>query len=247
MKVNNQLKESYSEQYSSESTLWRMIGARKKVQNIFDITEGFKFEKILEIGAGDGSILQLLDENNFGIELHALEISESGLQKIQSKQIKRLKTANIFNGYNLPFEDRSFDLIILSHVLEHVEHERILLREINRVAKHLLIEVPKDYRYGADKKIKHFLSYGHINLYTPTSLKFLLEVENFKVLREQNRLYHFDVYLFNKKSLLSKTKATITYFIKQLITHTPFDYINHKFINTITLLVKSENSELKIF
>lgn len=245
--VNQNLQEAYKDQYSSESAIWRQLGAKQKFQNIIEITAGKTFKKVLEVGAGDGSILKLLSDNHFAEELHAVEISESGISQIKEKNIKLLKSAQLFDGYQLPFGDKSFDLVILSHVLEHVEHERLLLREIHRVTKHLVIEVPKDYRFGAEHKLAHFLAYGHINLYTPTSLKFLLMTENFKIERQLTRLYHQETFLFGKKSFLQKLKAKLAFYGKSLMINTPFDYINHKFINTITLLVESENKELNIF
>ena len=43
---------------------------------------------------------------------------------------------------NLPFRDRSFDLVIASHVLEHSPDPEAFLRELQRVAKAGYIEVP---------------------------------------------------------------------------------------------------------
>jgi len=56
------------------------------------------------------------------------------------------------NGTSLPFRDKSFDYVICSHVLEHVEHEQLpeLLREIARVGKRFYVELPRvlyDYLY----------------------------------------------------------------------------------------------------
>lgn len=245
--VNQNLQEAYKNQYSFESAIWRGLGAKQKFQNILKITSGKHFNKVLEVGAGDGSILKLLSENNFANELHAVEISESGVTQIKAKNIDSLKSVQLFNGYVLPFEDKTFDLVILTHVLEHVEHERILLREIHRVSKQLLIEVPKDYRFGAEQKLAHFLSYGHINLYTPTSLKFLLMTENFKIQRELIGLYHRDSFLFGQKTFFQKMKGNLAYFGKKLLTNTPFQYFNHKFINTITFLTEAEDKKLTIF
>lgn len=247
IEINQNLQEAYKDQYSSESAIWRQLGAKQKFQNIIEITSGKTFKKVLEVGAGDGSILKLLSDNHFADELHAVEISESGVTQIKAKNIELLKSVQLFDGYTLPFANKSFDLVILSHVLEHVEHERILLREIHRVCKQLVIEVPKDYRFGAEHKLAHFLAYGHINLYTPTSLKFLLMTENFKIERELTRLYHQDTFLFGKKTLLQKLKANLVFYGKLLMINTPFKYVNHKFINTITLLAESENREIHIF
>lgn len=245
--VKDNYRESYSSQYSKETEEWRELGAIKKVKNILEITKGLIFKRVLEVGAGDGSILRFLSNEGFSSELYAVEISESGLLQIESKKIKNLVSAQLFDGYQLPFEDKYFDLVILTHVLEHVEHERLLLREIHRVTKKLVIEVPKDYRSGAEKKIKHFLSYGHINIYTPTLLKFLLLTERFKILNESYKIYDKEIYLFMKKNAITKLKAYLMYYGKLILSNVPLDYFRFKFINTITLLLDAENEEVEIF
>ena len=210
------------------------------------VTKGLSFKKVLEVGSGDGSILQELDQQNFAEELYSVEISKSGVEAIKAKNISSLKEVKLFDGYKVPFEDQSFDLVILTHVLEHVEFERLLLRELKRLAKHQVIEVPKDYRFGVDKKLEHFLSYGHINMYTPSSLKFLVKSEGFRVLQELNGLYSKSNFTYNQTSFVQKTKANLVFFIKTLLSHTPFTSVNHHYINTITLFTEGQKEGLKI-
>jgi hypothetical protein len=54
--VNQNLQEAYNDQYSSESAVWRGLGAKQKFHNILDITTNSSYQKVLEVGAGDGSI-----------------------------------------------------------------------------------------------------------------------------------------------------------------------------------------------
>src|SRR5580704_15704537 len=144
--ISGNVKTAYDEFYNKHDEAWRMLGAKYKAQHIIDVCKSHNFKKVLEVGAGDGSILKFLADQNFAPEYHAVEISESGVAHILSRNINDLLSVQLFDGYKLPFEDNSFDLVILSHVLEHVEHERMLLREIKRVANHCIIEVPLDYR-----------------------------------------------------------------------------------------------------
>src|SRR6185437_14193572 len=148
--ISGSVKNAYDEFYQKHDETWRMLGAKFKAQHIIDVCKGRTFKKVLEVGAGDGSILKYLADQNFAPDYHAVEISESGVEHILSRKIDALRSARLFDGYHLPFEDNSFDLIILSHVLEHVEHERLLLREIKRVASSFVIEVPCDYKTGVD-------------------------------------------------------------------------------------------------
>jgi uncharacterized protein YbaR (Trm112 family)/SAM-dependent methyltransferase len=48
------------------------------------------------------------------------------------------------DGQYLPFADRSFDYVICSHVLEHVEDPKLMLIELMRIAKRGYIETPSE-------------------------------------------------------------------------------------------------------
>ncbi|MGV3686053.1 MAG: class I SAM-dependent methyltransferase [Daejeonella sp.] len=222
--VSAGLKTSYDSFYVGLDEQWRMLSAKYKARNIIDVCAKQQFKKILEVGAGDGSILKYLDEWQFAPEMHALEISQSGVQQIESRKIVSLKSVQLFDGYGVPFGDNEFDLVILSHVLEHVEFERMLLREIRRVSKYVVIEVPRDYRYGVDKRMKHFLSYGHINMYTPTSLRFLVQTEGFEVITDKSSLINPEVTKFNTfinqkkpRNLFRSLKIELEYFVKTVL------------------------------
>lgn len=48
------------------------------------------------------------------------------------------------DGQYLPFADGSFDYVICSHILEHVENPELLIRELTRVASGGYIETPSE-------------------------------------------------------------------------------------------------------
>ncbi len=256
--MNNEIlsadvKSAYDDFYLGRDEQWRMLGAKYKAKNILDLCRGHEFKKVLEVGAGDGSILQHLERMNLFPEMHALEISQSGVDQINFRKLKSLKSVNVFDGYHIPFADNEFDLVILAHVLEHVEFERMLLREIKRVTKHLIIEVPCDYRYGVDKRMKHFLNYGHINMYTPTSVRFLVQSEGFEVLADKVSMIEPEVTKFNTfinqrkaKSILTSLRIDAEYFIKKLIILLSGPRRKESFANACTLLLK-KNGDLDIF
>jgi SAM-dependent methyltransferase len=251
--ISGNVREAYDQFYQDHDRAWRMLGAKYKAQNIADVSKGRKFTKVLEVGAGDGSILHYLDEWNFAPELYALEISESGVEAIRGRNLRSLRSAQVFDGYTTPFKDDEFDLVILSHVLEHVEFERMLLREIKRISKFQVIEVPKDYRYGVDKRMKHFLGYGHINMYTPTSLRFLLQSEGFRVLNDKLSMIHPEVTKFGRfirqkqtKSFLKSLKIDLEFMIKGLAGHIFGKKKREAFTNAYTVLTEKE-TDLQIF
>lgn len=251
-KLNSDVRNAYNDFYLGLDEQWRMLGAKYKALNIIEVCKGHEFKKVLEVGAGDGSILQHLDAGSSFPEMHALEISQSGADQIVSRKLKNLKSVNVFDGYHIPFADNEFDLVILSHVLEHVEFERMLLREIKRVSKYLVIEVPCDYRYGVDKRMKHFLNYGHINMYTPSSLRFLLQSEGFELLAHKISMIEPEVTKFNvftnqkkAKSLLTILRIDVEYLIKRIIILLSGQKRHESFANAYTSLFKM-NGDLDI-
>lgn len=252
--ISGDVKTAYDEFYEKHDEAWRMLGAKYKAQHIIDVCKGRDFKKVLEVGAGDGSILKLLADQNFAPEYVAVEISESGVEHIKNRDIKGLKDVQLFDGYKLPFGDNSFDLIILSHVLEHVEHERMLLREIKRVARHSVIEVPLDYKAGVDNRIKHFLAYGHINVYTPTSLRYLLRTEGFDIEDDLTSLIEPEVTRFNtyinqkkKKSPVTDLKINAEYAVKNGLGKVFGKKLNESLANAYTVLCKKADQHLGIF
>lgn len=93
-------------------------------------------KKILDLGCGKGMVGYLIkiQRNLTGSELIGMDISEEllGFSKkhnIYDKLIKGDITKK------LPFKDKSFDLIICSEVIEHMEKRigELLLREMHRI------------------------------------------------------------------------------------------------------------------
>jgi ubiquinone/menaquinone biosynthesis C-methylase UbiE len=243
MQISKNIKESYSGQYDAGSLEWRNTGARSKALNIISLSKSITFKNVLEVGAGEGSILSWLSEWDFCRDLNCVEISESGIEMIKAKQIENLKDILLFDGYHIPYADDHFDLVICSHVLEHVEHERILLREIKRVSKYQIFEVPIDFSFYVDRKLDHFLAYGHINIYTPGLFRFLLKSENFEIKKDICQLYSDEslrlTYKNNKQAYyLTKVK----HFILNL-----FPYLRGIKPSAYAVLTSKNSKEISIF
>jgi ubiquinone/menaquinone biosynthesis C-methylase UbiE len=250
--VSPGLKASYDNFYVGRNEQWRLLSAKYKAQNIRELCTNQQYQKVLEVGAGDGSILKYLDEFQFTPEIHALEISTSGVDQINNRKIETLKSVQVFDGYHIPFEDDEFDLVILSHVLEHVEFQRMLLREIKRVSKHFVIEVPIDYRYGVDKRMKHFLSYGHINMYTPSSLRFLLQTEGLEIVNDKISVIEPEVTKFNtfvnqgkSRNFFSLLRIDAEFWIKMCLIKLGGKKMHEQFASAYTVLLKkAKDSEI---
>lgn len=218
--VAKTLKSAYDEQYTEEMTRWREIGGKYKAANILKVCKNYEFEKVLECGAGEGSILKFLDASNVFPELYAIEISDSGVFQILKRNLQKLKDVKKFNGYEIPYADKKFDMVYCSHVIEHVEHPRILLRELKRISKVQVFEIPLDYSFGVDKRVEQLLSYGHINIYTPSLFKFLLKTEGYEIITELLTHTNKEVIRFNWYYNQSRKKN----YLRELALELPYLY-----------------------
>lgn len=210
IKVKNELVENYKEYYNDEISEWRELGAIDKVQNIFALSEKIKHDKILEIGCGDGSILNSLSKNSFGKELFGLEISESGVERTRKRNIAGLVECKLFNGYQVPYSDKEFDLVILSHVIEHVEHPRMILTEALRVGNFVFVEVPMEHTIWLKKDFV-FDHVGHINFYTPKTIRNLIQSCEAQVINQIVVTPSIKVHKYS-----SGTSGIIKYFLKKI-------------------------------
>src|ERR1700749_4527561 len=95
--VSDNVKNAYDEFYQQHDEAWRMLGAKYKAQHIIDVSQGRVFKKVLEVGAGDGSILEFLADASFAPEYHAVEISDSGVARIQERNIPGVKSVQLFD------------------------------------------------------------------------------------------------------------------------------------------------------
>ncbi len=211
LKVGDHVRANYDGYYRDGSSEWRRLGALDKVANIMALCGELPRHSIIEIGAGEGSILQRMSEVGFGEELYATEIATSGLDVIKRKAIPRLIECSLFDGYHIPYDEDRFDMAILSHVIEHVEHPRQLLYEASRVARYVFIEVPledttrlpRDYAPNA---------VGHINVYSPRTIRWLAQSCHLRVLSQLTTNPSKRTYLYQ----LGR-KGAIHYFIKEVL------------------------------
>jgi predicted TPR repeat methyltransferase len=182
MKISDKLNDMYANYYDSEVVAKkRIISARQTIAHIKDITGEVHYGSMIDIGAGEGSVLAGLDEIGFADALHAVEISDSGCQAIMARNLKSLKSVAKFDGYTIAHDTDAFDFGVVAHVLEHVEYERPFLAEMARVCKAIYIEVPLELTLNIERSIRMARPYGHLNFYTPATLRNVLETSGLEV------------------------------------------------------------------
>ena len=88
-----------------------------------------KDEKIIEIGAGTGSIAQMLSSNDYDLSIG--EIHPNGIEYALENNINNLEIYQ-FNIMNNPFKNH-FDTVGLFDVLEHIEDDRLAIQNIHNM------------------------------------------------------------------------------------------------------------------
>lgn len=153
-----------------------------------------KTDKILDIGCNFGTLLNKFDkagyENLFGIDTNASAIERG------KKYYPNVKSGlSPYDGENLPFEDESFDVILMFDVIEHIpELERFLTEQVFRCLKpdgKFIFQTPNKYLnivweiiyLRSLTKWREF----HVSLQTVSSLKRMLKRVGFMKLDFEKR------------------------------------------------------------
>lgn len=179
--ISNELQELYNNYYDKNTNKKRVLSALDSVREILNISKSIKYNNVLDVGSGDGSVIEEL-ENWINEKIFSVEISDSGIETIKKRKLKQLVDVKKFNGYTIPYSKNSFDLSLSTYVLEHVEHERLFLREISRVSKYSIISVPLENTIFIKKSLKFSKKIGHINFYNKDTFENLLNSSGLKVL-----------------------------------------------------------------
>lgn len=182
MSQSAELRDFYDGYYNDAISSKRTIAAIQSVDHLEQLG-GRNLGHLLDMGAGDGAVLQEIERRGISSGMDAVEISASGIERVTSRHLGTLSAVQSFDGYKLPFADKSFDTAIAIHVLEHVEHERLFLNELKRVAKRVFIEVPLEHTFRLRHSIAMGKPFGHINHYTFERFLNLLETCDLKPVR----------------------------------------------------------------
>jgi methionine biosynthesis protein MetW len=97
-------------------------------------------DSILDIGCGDGLLLKEISRKNPAAKLTGLDISPRAIEIARSRGLE----CRLFDiTQRLPFDDNSFDAVLLLDILEHLFEPEEVLKEACRVTrKHIYISVP---------------------------------------------------------------------------------------------------------
>ena len=89
-----------------------------------------KNKKVLDLGGRDGTLTKYFIKKN---NVTLADIDANALQ--YAKKNYQVETIKVDLNQSLPFQDNSFDVVVMAEVLEHLPYPNITLVEIKRVLK----------------------------------------------------------------------------------------------------------------
>jgi len=176
----------------------REVSLKRKLKliNSFNTDE----KKLLDIGCGTGAFLKAAQNNNWSI---------SGIEPDEKARAiaNEITNKSVYNTSQLiKFEDQSFDVITLWHVLEHLpnlEEEIFTLKKLLKPNGRLIIAVPNYKSYDATYYKNFWAAYDvprHLWHFSQTSIKRLFQKVDMKVIKTLPMIFDaFYVSLLSEK------------------------------------------------
>jgi 2-polyprenyl-3-methyl-5-hydroxy-6-metoxy-1,4-benzoquinol methylase len=157
---------------------------------------------ILDVGCSEGAFFSALRKSGYSGKLYGVELNKNFAEFAAKKN-----DATVYSS--IQELNKTFDLIVLNHVFEHLIEPQIFLKNINPLLKddgRIFIDVPDTEEY---KSIGD-LHLGHLFHFTTRTLELLLEANGYQVVLCETHSPPFhpkSIRLLAKKKKGTKTLA----------------------------------------
>lgn len=201
---------------AAESSRWRALGALGKAEHVIELCAraGLRPRSTLEVGCGDGALLCELRARDFGGTLSGVEIADAAVAI--ARQRAQIDSVARYDGEHLPYGEDSYDLGVLSHVLEHVLDPPALLAEVARACRAVVVEVPLEANVSAWRagKREHAAEVGHLQRLDRDAARRIVEQAGLEIAAELEDALPLSVYRFFANSARARAQGTIKWAVR---------------------------------
>jgi 2-polyprenyl-3-methyl-5-hydroxy-6-metoxy-1,4-benzoquinol methylase len=177
----------YSSIISFSKNIFRWFRSASQYKYLNNVLKDLKDKSILEIGSFDGMLLKFFKNNNTVI---GLDYNSNVGNSVLFKSGIPIHNKDFFSL------DTTYDLIIMSHVIEHLPDLNKSIKKLNTLLNkngHLFIEVPNSPKYPERdvNYIDGYLTTPHTFNFTPKSLRKAFEKHNLRITSLDRVFYNF--------------------------------------------------------
>lgn len=144
-------------------------------EKLSEVIEETGCSTLLDAGCGEGFVVNFLAKEHPELKISGVDISETAIEyaKEHFGDDAVFRTGSV---YKLPFSDNSFDAVLCSEVLEHLDDPNRAMLELKRVARsNVIITVPHEPFFQWLNNVSQWLHLGpdcgHVNFWTSSTFQ----------------------------------------------------------------------------
>ncbi len=150
------------------------------LEQLYVMLEATEPTSVLDAGCGEGFVVDYVAQRNPELRLAGVDLSDTAIEYARAHfgEKARFRTGSV---YKLPFSDNSFDTVICSEVLEHLDDPGRAVQELKRVARrYVLITVPHEPYFQWLNTLGRWLHINpdaeHVNFWTSKTFQQFIRV-----------------------------------------------------------------------
>jgi SAM-dependent methyltransferase len=154
---------SNKQKHENSNPIQRMLIGRFKAQTT-ELVRKVAPQTLLEVGCGEGYMLDVLAEADLGTELLGIDISTTAIDDARQRLGDRVDL-EVQDARKLAADGRKFDLVMMLEVLEHIEDPAQMLPILDQLThRYLLLSVPWEpfFRGLNFMRGKHWATWGNL-------------------------------------------------------------------------------------
>lgn len=203
---------------------WRALSAIAKADHIVELATALGLDSpgvVADVGCGDGSVLAELGRRGFGARRVAFEIAAAAVEMAAGRP--EIAEAAAFDGLHVPAVDGAYDLVYASHVLEHVPSPAPFVREMMRVGRVVIVEVPLERNLSARRPAARRASEaaGHVQRFDRIAIRRLVDDAGWQVRGEVVDPLGLGVHTFGREALAARAKGAGKWAVRRALAAVP--------------------------